>query len=169
MRILETPRLVLRQLTTADAPFILELLNDPAFMRFIGDRGVRTSAAARQYIVEGPVASYVRYGFGMYLTEQRADGAAIGLSGLVKRDYLDLVDLGFAFLPAYRSQGYASEAALAVMGHARSEYGLARLGGLVSPDNAASIRVLEKIGMRFERLVRASPEAAPVRLYARDL
>jgi len=160
---------MLRQLTPADAPFILELLNDPDFIRFIGDRGVRTPAAARHYIVDGPVASYVRYGFGMYLAEEREGGAAIGLSGLVKRDYLDLVDLGFAFLPAYRSVGYATEAAQAVLAHARNDCGLARLAGLASTENAASIRVLEKIGMRFERLVRASPDAAPVRLYARDL
>ena len=110
-QVLETDRLILRQLSIEDDAFILELVNDPLWLRFIGDRGVRTLDEARNYILKGPVAMYERAGFGLYLVERKIDGVPMGICGLIKRDVLDDVDLGFAFLPEYRGQGYATESA----------------------------------------------------------
>src|SRR6267142_3096826 len=105
MHVLETDRLTLRRITTDDAPFILELLNDAAFVRFIGDKGVRNLEDARQYIVKGPLASYEQFGFGIYMVELKTTRQQIGMCGLVKREALEDVDIGFAFLPDFRSKG----------------------------------------------------------------
>src|ERR1700704_4791358 len=111
MTILETDRLLLRKLTADDAEFILDLLNQPSFLQFIGDKGVRTLDDARQYILAGPVASYERFGFGLYLTALKESQVSIGICGLIKRETLEDVDVGFAFLPQFWSKGYAFEAA----------------------------------------------------------
>jgi ribosomal-protein-alanine N-acetyltransferase len=169
MIVLETARLILRRLTPADAPFILTLLNDPDWLRFIGDRGVRTLEQAADYIAAGPVQMYARYGFGLYLTELKAGAEPIGLCGLIKRDFLDDVDIGFAFLPRYRSAGYAFEAAAAVLDYARSALGLRRVVAIVDPANERSVRLLEKLGLRFERMVAYPGEELDLRLFARDL
>ena len=166
--IAETERLRLRRLSADDAPFILELLNDPDFLRNIGDRGVRTEADARGYILDGPVASYERHGFGLYLVELPGSGP-IGISGLVRREALPGPDIGFAFLPAWRGRGYALEAAEAVRRHAAVECGLQRLLAIVSPGNTASRRLLEKIGFRFEGMTRLADDAAEVELLICDL
>lgn len=165
MRILETPRLALRSIAAGDAAFILELLNDPAFLRHIGDRGVRTLDDARAYIDKGPGASYARHGFGLWLVERREDGRPIGMCGLLKRDNLDDVDVGFAYLPAYRGQGYAFEAADAVMAHGRRVLGIDRIVAIVSPDNADSIRLLGKIGLVFERRIDLNGDGRETSLY----
>jgi RimJ/RimL family protein N-acetyltransferase len=165
----ETERLVLRQLAPADDGFILALVNDPDFLRNIGDKGVRTLSDARDYIANGPAASYARYGFGLYLVARRADGAPLGICGLIKRDALDDVDLGFAFLPRFRSQGYAAEAAGAVIAQGRDEFGLARLAAITIPENAPSIRLLERLGFRFERMIRFSAEDPELRLFLMEL
>jgi [ribosomal protein S5]-alanine N-acetyltransferase len=157
---------VVRPLTEADAPFILGLLNEPSFIQNIGDRGVRTVAAARDYIVHGPMASYARFGFGLYLVELSAALAPIGICGLLKRDELPEPDIGFAFLPAYWSQGYALEAATAVRDYARDTLGLAQLLAIVSPSNAGSIRLLERLGFRFASMTRLNAQAPEVHLYA---
>jgi [ribosomal protein S5]-alanine N-acetyltransferase len=167
-RVLETGRLVLRRFTADDAPFIVELLNDPGWIRFIGDRGVRTAGDARAYLEKGPVAMYARDGFGLYLTALKDGGAPIGMCGLIRREGLDDVDIGFAFLPAFRSQGYALESARAVMVHAREDYGIGRVVAITSRDNHASIRVLEKIGLRFERMVRLPKDEEEVMLFGCD-
>ena len=164
-----TPRLSLRQLTTGDATFICELLNDPDFVRFVADRGVRTDDDARRYIADGPVASYARHGFGLWLVERNDDGTPIGICGLLKRDVLPDADIGFAFLPAFRARGYAHEAAAAVLASALPRFGLARVSAVVNPENAGSIRVLEKLGMTFERMVRLSDTAREIKLFAIDL
>jgi [ribosomal protein S5]-alanine N-acetyltransferase len=164
--ILETERLLLRPLTFDDAPFVLELLNDPDWLRFIGDKGVRTLEEARRYIETGPFDSYAKNGFGMLLVEQRADRAPAGLCGLVRRDVLPGPDLGYAFLPAYRGRGYAREAAEAVLRFARETAGIDRVHAITDPTNARSIGVLEHFGFRFERMLRLS-ETDEVRLYAR--
>lgn len=165
MIVLETDRLRLRWLTPDDAAFVLELLNDPAWLQFIGDRGVHTLDEARVYIQSGPVAMYLREGFGLYLAERKTDGAAMGLCGLVKRAGLDDVDLGFAFLPAFRGHGYAYEAAAAVLAHANDDLGLPRLAAITSMDNHASIRLLEKLGFQFERLMHLPGDDEAVRLF----
>lgn len=165
MNVLETERLNLRRLTGDDAEFILELLNDPAFITNIGDRGVRTVADARRYISERFVASYEQHGFGLYLVELKETGAPAGICGLVKRDTLADVDIGFAFVPRYRSKGYALESAAAVKAYAFEVLGLKRLVAIVNPANAGSIKVLEKIGLAYERMLRLSDDAPEIRLH----
>jgi ribosomal-protein-alanine N-acetyltransferase len=151
--VIRTERLDLRELELRDAGFILELLNEPGFLRFIGDKGVRTLADAREYIQKGPVDSYARHGFGLYVACLR-DGTPIGICGLVKRDGLADVDVGFAFLAQYRSKGYAVESAAAVLAHARQVLRLQRIVAITAPDNFSSIAVLERIGLKFERMIR---------------
>ena len=165
MVVLETARLVLRRLSTDDADFILELLNQPSFLRYIGDKGVRNTEDAIRYIQTGPIASYERFGFGLYLVELKETGASIGMCGLLKRDSLQDVDVGFAFLPDYWSQGFAFESAAAVMNYGREALGLRRIVAITSLDNDASIRLLEKIGLRFERLAKLSEDQPEVRLF----
>ena len=150
-RILETSRLALRLLETADAPFILRLLNDPAWLRFIGDRGVRTVEGARDYLETRMISMYAKLGFGLWMVESRAEGAAMGICGLVKRDQLPEVDLGFAFMPEFRGHGHAYESALAVRDHATRTLGLRRLLAITSPANADSVRLLERLGFARER------------------
>ncbi len=169
MTVIETERLILRCVDPhQDAPFILDLLNQPSFLRFIGDKGVRNLEAAREYIRTGPVASYERLGFGQYLTVRKEDQTPIGICGLVKRDALEDVDVGFAFLPQFWSRGYAFESASAVLAYARTTLGFTRIVAIASPDNAASIRLLERLGFRFERLTRLPREVADVKLFASD-
>ena len=165
MTVLETERLVLRMLSADDAEFILELLNQPSFLRYIGDKGVRNTEDAVRYIQTGPQASYERFGFGLYLVELKDSEVPIGMCGLLKRETLPDVDVGFAFLPAYWSQGYAFEAAAAVMNYGRAALGLRRIVAITTLDNAASIKLLEKIGLRFEGLVKLTEDQPEVRLF----
>ena len=166
MNVLETPRLVLRQLTVDDAAFIYDLVNDPAWLQYIGDRKVRTLADAAAYILKGPVASYTQHGFGLWLTLRKGDGVPIGICGLLKRDNLEDVDVGFAFLPEFRAQGYAFESAAASVAYGRDALKLKRIVAVCSPDNAGSIKVLEKLGLRFEKMIRMTPDAAEIKLFA---
>jgi RimJ/RimL family protein N-acetyltransferase len=161
-----TTRLTLREIDTADAPFILTLVNDPAWLRFIGDKNVRTQSDARRYIEAGPAAMYAQRGFGLWLAERREDGVPIGMCGLIKRDALPDIDLGFAFLPAFRGNGYAFEAAQAAIDFAWRRLGLARVVAITAPDNDDSVRLLERLGFRFERMLRLADDAQAVRLYA---
>lgn len=164
MIVLETDRLILRHLTVDDAPFILNLLNQPSFLRFIGDKGVRNLDQAGEYILTGPVASYQLNGFGLYLTQLRA-GTPIGMCGLVRREVLDHPDVGYAFLPEYWSQGYAFEAARAVLRYAGESLHLGKILAIVSPDNEGSIRLLTRLGLTFERSMRLKDEADDVSLF----
>lgn len=165
MKVLETDRLTLRHLSAGDAEFVLDLLNQPSFIRYIGDKQVRTLDDARAYVLEGPVRSYETYGFGLNLVELKPAGTPIGICGVLKRDTLPDPDIGFAFLPDYWNQGYAFEAAAAVMKHARESLGLERVLAITTPDNDASARLLAKIGLRFDRLVKLSEDAADVKLF----
>lgn len=165
MIIAETERLTLRRLTVDDAQFVFALLNEPSWLRFIGDKGVRTLEDARAYIENGPLAMYQRFGFGLYVTERRTDGVPMGMCGLIKRDGLDDVDIGFAFLPAYWGRGYAFEAAAAVMDYGRNVIGLTRIVAITAPDNESSARLLEKLGLRFDRMIRLSADAKEDRLF----
>lgn len=163
---IETARLSIRRMTPADAAFILALVNDADFLRHIGDRGVRSHDDARRYIETGPLASYDRYGFGLWLVELRADRTPIGMCGLLKRDTLADVDIGFAFLPAFRSRGYAREAARAVLEYGRRVLAIPRIVAIVSPDNTSSIRLLGKLGLVFERRVDLNGDGRETSLYA---
>jgi RimJ/RimL family protein N-acetyltransferase len=167
MSVLETERLRLRRLDEGDAEFLLGLLNEPSYVRNIGDRGVRTIDDARRYLAERFVASYERHGFGLYLVELKATGEAIGICGLVKRDSLADPDVGFAFLPRFWSKGYATESAAAVMAYGRDALGIGRIVAIVSPDNAGSIRVIEKLGLRYDRET-VSDGGDVIRLYTPD-
>ena len=169
MTILETERLTLRKITLDDAAFMLDLLNQPSFIQFIGDRGVRTLDDARRIIEDRYLAAYERLGFGIYLTQLRGTSVPIGICGLVKRDGLDNVDIGYAFLPQYWSKGYASEAASAVLGYARSTLGMKRILGITIPGNTSSIRVLEKIGLKFERMIRLPGEETDLKLFSSEV
>ena len=166
MKVLETDRLVLRRLTTEDAPFILELLNDAAFIRYIGDKGVRTLDDARNYIVNGPMASYEQFGFGLYAAELKQTRVPIGICGILKRDTLPDPDIGFAFLSEYRNHGYAFEAAVATMKFARETLGLEQVLAITTPDNVASERLLNKLGLKFERMIRLANDAPEIKLFA---
>jgi RimJ/RimL family protein N-acetyltransferase len=166
MKVLETERLILRRVTVDDSRFILELLNDPSWLRFIGDRGVRTLDDARDYILKSLVAMYERLGFGLYLTELKVEGAPVGICGLIKRDSLEDVDIGFAFLPKFRGEGYAYESASAVMAYGKRAFGLKRMVAITSPDNYGSARLLEKLGFNFERMIKLSDDGEEVRLFA---
>jgi RimJ/RimL family protein N-acetyltransferase len=169
MKVLETERLLLRWVAVEDAEFILKLVNDPAWLRYIGDRGVRSLEDAREYIRKGPVDMYRRFGFGLYLVELKDDGIPIGICGLLKRDTLEDVDIGFAFLPAFRSKGYAFESAAAVLEHGKSRFGLKRLVAITSPHNRISARLLEKLGFKFEKIIRLTEKDSESRLFAMNL
>jgi RimJ/RimL family protein N-acetyltransferase len=168
MSVLETERLVLRRLSIADAEFIFRLVNEPSWLRFIGDRGVRTLDDACGYILKGPVDMYDRFGFGLYQVELKGEGVPIGICGLVKRDFLDDFDIGFALFPAFWGQGYAYEAASAVMAYVKDALGLKRVVAIVLQDNRSSIKLLEKIGLKFERMIRSSEKGPEFMLYAWD-
>lgn len=169
MTILATERLVLRELVPDDAPFMLELLNDPAYILNIADRGVRDLEGARRHLEERWRASYAEHGFGLWAVVHRETGACTGLCGLIRRAGLDDVDIGYAFLPAFRGQGFAVESALGVKAHARDVVGLTRLVAVVTPGNDRSIRVLERLGMHFERTLRLPGDTSDVALYATEL
>jgi RimJ/RimL family protein N-acetyltransferase len=166
MTLCETERLRLRHLSSPDdAPFMLELLNDPGFIRNIGDRGVRTLAAAGEYIANGPVASYKQFGFGLYLVETRDPVARTGICGLLKRDFHPDVEIGFAFLPRFRGKGYAFEAASAVMMLGLQTLRLERIVALTALDNHDSIKVLARLGLKFERMIQFPGHPEESRLY----
>ena len=167
MHILDTERLRLRTLSLDDAPFYLEVVNTPGFIKFIGDRGIRTVDAAREAIAGGPVAMQASLGHSLYLVERKEDGAPIGMCGLIKRETLDHVDIGYAFLPEFGGKGYATEAAAGVLAYAPS-VGIRRLLAITSPGNDASDAVLRRIGMRFEKLVYLTPEDSGTQLFSYD-
>jgi [ribosomal protein S5]-alanine N-acetyltransferase len=169
LKTFQTERLILRPMTEKDADFILELLNEPSFIRNIGDRKVRTIDGAKAYITDGPVASYAKNGFGLYLVEHRESGESMGMCGLIRRNTLKDVDIGYAFLPKFWSRGYAFEAAREMKRYAQQELGLKRLVAVVDPENSSSIRLLEKLGMKFERMVRLSPDDIELKLLTVDL
>jgi ribosomal-protein-alanine N-acetyltransferase len=168
LTILETERLLLHQFSTEDAEFILELLNEPSFIQNIGDRGVRTLEAARAYLLNGPIASYAKNGFGLYLVALKETDESIGMCGLIKRSGLEDVDIGYAFVPRFWSKGYAVEAAQAARTYAKDVIGLKRLIAITDPANEGSIRVLEKIGLRFEKMIRLSADDIELKLFAVD-
>lgn len=162
---LETPRLRLREFTEDDADFVLRLLNEPSFIEFIGDRGVRTADDARRYLREGPMASYRAHGHGLLHTALRADGTPIGMCGLVRRDTLPAPDIGFALLPEYWNRGYVTEAARAAMDHGRQALGLQTVLGITAPHNARSIAVLGKLGLTFIEEKPLGDKPQPLRIF----
>lgn len=165
---LTTERLRLEPFTTDDAAFALTLLNEPSFHQYIGDKGVRDLDGARRYLETGPLASYTRHGHGLLRVGLRDDATPIGMCGLLRRDSCPDPDIGFAFLPAYWGQGYALEAARAVLEHGRATLKLRRIVAFTAPDNERSGRLLERIGLRFEGL-ETMPGCGENRRYAIEL
>jgi RimJ/RimL family protein N-acetyltransferase len=161
-----TQRLRLRPLAEADATFILELLNDPDFIRQIADRGVRDLDSAREYLRKGPLASYAEHGHGLLMVETRAEAEPVGICGLVRRPGLEHPDLGYALLPAGRGHGYASEAGAAVLAHAREVLGVGQVLAIVNPDNLRSIAVLERLGFAARGTFSLPGDDKPLGLYA---
>jgi RimJ/RimL family protein N-acetyltransferase len=166
--VIESPRLVMREMVMDDAAFIFELLNEPAFIRFIGDRDIKNIEDAQAYIINGPQASYARHGFGLWLVERKDQHDPIGICGLIKREVLPDIDIGYAFLERFWSQGYAFEAARAVKDYAVHKMGIKRLVGVTNQDNWASIKVLEKIDLRYERLVKLAENGPDLKLFSAE-
>ena len=164
--IAETSRLQIRELTVDDAEFVLALVNEPSFLTHIGDKGVRSLDDARRFILDGPWRRNQKPGYGQFAVESKTDGTPIGVCGLLYRDSLDLTDIGFAFLPLHWRQGFAYEAATAVMEYGRSTLGIKRIVALTSKENLASIALLEKLGMKFERTVKMSEDDTGTAVYS---
>ena len=161
-----TERLTIRPFTLDDAAFIVTLVNDPDWLRFIGDKAVKTAEDARRYLTAGPIAMYELHGFGLCAIERTKDRSTIGMCGLIRREGLEDVDIGYALVPEARGQGFALEAALAVLEYGLTTLGISRIVAITNPDNVASTRVLEGLGMRFERHLQMGEGAKRVALYA---
>jgi RimJ/RimL family protein N-acetyltransferase len=168
MKVLETDRLVLRWAVAGDGPFFMELLTDPDWIRYIGDRGIRTVEDAARYVTDRLIPGYEGHGFGLNVVLLRETGEPIGICGLIRREGLDDVDVGFAFLPRYRGRGYAVEATSAVLAHGRRAFGLRRIVAITLPENEGSIRVLEKAGMRREGAIRLPNDPDDLLLFAHE-
>jgi len=165
LNILETERLTLRELSETDGAFILRLLNERSFLRFIGDKGIRNLDGALAYILNGPVASYEKNGFGLYLVQLKTNNTPIGICGLLKRESLADVDIGFAFVPEVWNHGYAFESANAVMIYGKDVLKLPRIVAITDKDNEASRKLLEKLGLFFDRMIDLSGKGDETRLF----
>ncbi len=169
MQVVETGRLRLRYFHADDAAFIVRLLNEPSFIEYIGDKDVRTVEEANQYLLEGPLGSYERFGYGLNMVELKETGEPLGMCGLVRRENLEDPDIGYAFLEQYWSNGYARESVEAVMTHAREMLGLNRIVAIVTAENHSSIKLLEKVGLTFERMIRMSEDGAELKFFVSDV
>lgn len=156
--IFETERLLIREFNIDDVEFIITLLNTPTWLQFIGDRGVKNIEDAKNYLINGPMKSYRENGFGLSMVEMKDGSVPIGMCGLIKRDSLDDIDIGFAMLPQYAGNGYGYEAASATMDHAKKTIGLNRVVAITVIDNIYSIGMLKKLGMQFEKMIRLDEE-----------
>ncbi|MGI8470370.1 MAG: GNAT family N-acetyltransferase [Pyrinomonadaceae bacterium] len=166
MKILETRRTILREVVESDGAFVLDLLNQPSFVKYIGDRNVRTEDKAREYIESRFAQSYRDFGFGMYAVELKESRTPIGICGFVRRDFLPNADIGFAFLPQFERKGYAFESALALMKYGRDVLNLKRLLAIASQGNESSEKLLEKLGFKFEYLIEVPHSAKKVKLFS---
>ena len=165
MKTLETTRLIIEKITAGDAPFVLAMLNDDDFIHYVADRGVRTIEQAQTYISDRIAASYKKHGVGMAAVRLKNSGETIGMCGLVKRDNLSDIDLGYGFLPAGRGQGYAYEAAVAVMEWSKQDLALSLLAAIIHPENTASRNLATKIGMSLDSMIRLTPDDDETCLY----
>ena len=165
MTVIETPRLTIRRLTLADAPFIFDLVNQPSWLKFIGDKGVNSLQDAEKYI-QNIFGMYQKHGFGLYLVEISSIGEAIGICGLVKRESLQDFDIGFALLPKFEGNGFAFESATAILQQAKTEFKLQRLVAICSPDNISSIKLIERLGFKLDPSISIDPNGTPLKLFA---
>ena len=169
LNIIETERLILLKMSVDDSNFIYELLNGPDWIKYIGNRNINNDDDARNYISNRLLKSYEQYGFGFYLVKEKVSNASIGLCGLIKRDYLEHVDLGFAFLPNYRKNGYAYESSSAIIKYAKEKFGLNTLFAITSLDNTRSINLLEKLGFKFKNKITPPEEKEELNLFVNKL
>lgn len=164
--VIETERLILRKFTLNDAAFMLELLNTPMWLRFIGDRNVRTVKEAEQYLLDGNIRSYQEYGFGFYVVVVKETNESIGICGIKKREGLDDIDIGFGFLPQFMGNGYGYEAASATLYYASNNLKIKRIVAIVNPENATSISLIKKIGLQFEKMFQFSQNDIELMLFS---
>lgn len=164
--VIETKRLILRKFTLDDAAFMLELLNTPAWLRFIGDRGVRTIEESEQYLLDGNIKSYQENGFGFYVVAIKETNESIGICGIKKREELDDIDIGFGFLPQFIGKGYGYEAGSATLDYALNVLKIKRIVAIVDPENTASISLIKKIGLQFEKMVQLTQKDIELMLFA---
>ncbi|MEO7988139.1 MAG: GNAT family N-acetyltransferase [Chryseolinea sp.] len=164
--ILETERLRLRQLELTDAQFIVELVNTPGWLRFIGDRNIKTNEDAIRYLQNGPLKSYKENGFGLLLVELKSDQISIGTCGILKRDSLENPDIGFAFLPEFTGKGYAFEVAHATLTYAKDELKLETIYAITIPSNIKSIQLLKKMGLGFVKTIYDPKDNSELLLYS---
>lgn len=169
MKILETERLIIREIIETDEEFILDLLNQPSFVNNVGDRNVRTIEQSREFIQERFRASYKNFGFGLYAVKLKETNATIGICGFVKRDFLAEADLGFAVLPEFERKGYGFESALAMMNYGRKTLNFGRILAITSPHNEASGKLLEKLGFKFEELITPPNDTEMVKLFVSEI
>jgi RimJ/RimL family protein N-acetyltransferase len=166
MKYLETERLLLSRLSYDDCEFILELVNEPSFKQYIGDKNVKSREDARRYLREGPIGSYARFGYGLFLVNLQDTDMATGICGLVKREEFDDPDIGFAFLKRYWQNGYATESAKAVLTHGFEVLKLRRIIAIADPNNVPSMRLLEKLGFLYERELRMPEDDHDINLFS---
>jgi RimJ/RimL family protein N-acetyltransferase len=166
---IETERLFLRRVTLDDSDLMLAVWNDPAFVRNVGDRGIRTTEQAHDAMQAGALKLYEDYGYGPYSMVLKSNGSQIGICGLFKRENLEDPDIGFAVLPEFCSRGYAGEAAFAVLAHARDDLGIRKVTAIVSPTNAPSIGLIEKLGLAFETMIAMPGDDEEISLYSATL
>ncbi len=166
MEILSTERLVISKITLNEASFIRELMNDKDWIQNIGDRGVRTLEDAENYIKEKFFTSYDKYGYGFYVIKLKSTKESIGTVGLIDRDGIDGVEIGYGMLPAFRKKGYALEAAQAIFDHARNTFHINKIVAIVNPNNKASIQLLEKLGLTYEKMVRLPEETKDIQYFS---
>lgn len=167
MTLIHTDRLAIRKLEYEDSGFIIRLLNDPAWLKNIGDKQVHSLADARQFLESSIFPMYENYGFGLLLVELKETSVPIGICGLIKRETLEHVDLGFAFLAKYRGQGFALECASATIDNGRAVHGLKKLAAIVLQTNVPCIKLLQKAGFRFKKKVRFKPREAELLLFVK--
>ncbi len=164
--ILETERLRLRQFEISDAPFIVELVNTPGWLEFIGDRKIKTNEDAIRYLQNGPMKSYEQNGFGLSLVELKSDQTPIGMCGILKRDSLENPDIGFAFLPEFSGKGFAFEIAQATLNYAKHKLKLETICAITISSNIKSIQLLKKIGLVFVKTIRDPKDNSELQLYS---
>lgn len=164
--VLQTERLMLRKLTLDDTDFIIELVNSPGWLQYIGYRNIHTTEDAEKYLQDGPLKSYELNGYGLLLIQLKTTKAPIGMCGLIKRDALPLPDLGYALLPAHEGKGYITEATSSYLAYVQQHFYLPKLLAITNLDNEKSIRVLEKLHFAFERYMNMSGDDHPVRLFS---
>lgn len=169
MPVLKTTRLNICELTSDDAPFIFELLNTPSWIKFIGDRGIKTLTDAANYIVNGPMKSYAKNNFGLYTVKLKDGNIPIGLCGLIKRDSLEDIDIGFAFLPDYEGKGFAFESCAAILENAKTQFAISRVVAITVKENSRSIQLLEKIGFVFEKFIQLPNDPEELMLFGIQL